>query len=173
MTWKSYAAVSGATVLAGWIASAPPSTAPIRAPSTSSRAPRATAPAQSDIEEQAIRLQVRLRHNREYTEPNRNPFRFAVREPVAVERSREFAPPAAAPAEPVLPPAPPVKLAGLAEDQVNGRLDRTAVLSSPNGVLLVREGDEILGAYRVVRIEAESIELQRLADGTSTRLTLK
>jgi hypothetical protein len=39
------------------------------------------------------------------------------------------------------------------------------------GVLLVHEGDTVLDDYRVGRIEPESVELVRLSDGTSTRLT--
>jgi len=50
---------------------------------------------------------------------------------------------------------------------------RTAILSSPEGVLLVHQGDEILGQYRVGAIGDDSMELTRTADGTTLRLTLK
>src|SRR5919109_4085403 len=102
MNWKSYAAVSGATVLAGWLAS--PSNAPSTAQSprtpTSPRSSPATS-APTDIELQAMRLQARLRSDREYAEPMRDPFRFATRRASAPIAERE--PPVAAP-----PPSSPV-----------------------------------------------------------------
>jgi hypothetical protein len=174
MHWKSYAAVSGATVLAGWLASAPPSNAPaaVQAPAAQ-RQPPADAHAPTDIEMQAMRLQARLRAERAYAEPGRDPFRFAPRRrPAAVEREQadDAAPALVADA---VPPAPMVSLSGIAEDLVDGRTQRTAVLSSPAGVLLVREGEQILGYYRVGRIEADAVELISLGDGTVSRLSLK
>ena len=50
-------------------------------------------------------------------------------------------------------------------------MERTAILSSPSGVLLVREGDVVLGDYRVGRIESEAVELVK-TDGSTLRLTL-
>jgi hypothetical protein len=77
--------------------------------------------------------------------------------------------------EPVAPvPLPPaVSLSGIAEDQVDGKTQRTAVLSSPQGVLLLREGDDVLGEYRVGSIDSDAVELVRNADGTRTRIALK
>jgi hypothetical protein len=172
MTWKSYAAVSGATVLAGWLASSPPSNAPTPgARAASNPAPRRRAEAPTDIEEQAARLQSRLQVARAYTEPQRNPFRFAERRSAA-PNPRESAPVVEAPPPIDLAPAGPrVSVAGIAEEQLDGRVERTAILSSPMGVLLVHEGDTVLDDYRVGRIEAESVELVRLSDGTSTQLT--
>ncbi|MBI3048693.1 MAG: hypothetical protein HYY76_10335 [Acidobacteria bacterium] len=172
MTWKSYAAVSGATVLAGWLASASPSNAPVQTEAPSRPQPAPASGTASDIEQQAMRLQARLRAERGYTEPARDPFRFAPRRAPMVVRER---PVAEAPVEPIdtAPPAPVVSLSGIAEDRVDGRIERTAVLSSPQGVLLVREGDEILGYYRVARIENEAVELVPLGDGAPRRLTFK
>jgi hypothetical protein len=172
MTWKSYAAVSGATVLAGWLASSPPSNAPTTgARAASNPAPRRRAEAATDIEEQAARLQSRLQVARAYAEPQRNPFRFAERRSAA-PNPRELAPVVEAPPpiDPV-PAGPRISGAGIAEEQLDGRVERTAILSSPMGVLLVHEGDTVLDDYRVGRIEAESVELVRLSDGTSTQLT--
>jgi hypothetical protein len=172
MTWKSYTAVSGATVLAGWLASSPPSNAPTTgARAASNPAPRRRAEPATDIEEQAARLQSRLQVARAYTEPQRNPFRFAERRSAA-PNPRESAPVVEAPLPIDLVPAGPrVSVAGIAEEQLDGRVERTAILSSPMGVLLVHEGDTVLDDYRVGRIEAESVELVRLSDGTSTQLT--
>lgn len=172
MTWKSYAAVSGATVLAGWLASSPSTNAPTsvvaRSPS-----PRRDAQPASDIEQQATRLQSRLRAERAYSAPQRNPFRFDAREAAGSEIA-ERDPIPELPTDPVdlAPPAPPVSVAGIAEEQTDGGVVRTAILSSPMGVLLVREGEEILGYYRVTRIEGEAVEVVGLADGVPLRLTL-
>jgi hypothetical protein len=181
MTWKTYAAVSGATVLAGWLASAPPSNAPAPGTATARRAQGSaarTAPA-DDIQEQAARLQARMRQEPVYREPSRNPFRFGEREaprsePLAVEpRVREVEPTAVEPVVPALPPPPPVTLAGIAEDRNGDRVERTAVLSSQTGVLLVREGDIVLGQYRVSRIEANAVELTDTLGGAPVRLTIR
>ncbi len=108
---------------------------------------------------------------RAYTEPQRNPFRFAERRSAAPSPGGP-APVVEAPPPIVLAPVGPrVSVAGIAEEQLEGRVERTAILSSPMGVLLVHEGDTVLDDYRVGRIEAESVELVRLSDGTSTRLT--
>jgi hypothetical protein len=125
----------------------------------------------TDIEEQAARLQSRLHVARAYAEPQRNPFRFAERRSAAPS-SRELAVVEAPPPIDLPPPGPRVSVAGIAEEQLEGRIERTAILSSPMGVLLVREGDMVVDDYRVGRIEAESVELVRVSDGTSTRLTL-
>jgi hypothetical protein len=181
MNWKSYAAVSGATVLAGWFASAPPSNAPAGAQSQRTRVASSPSPSEedaaTDIELQAMRLQARLRPERVYAEPSRDPFRFAPRrapasvddrgEPVAersLARPVDVAPPA--------PIAPMVSLSGIAEDRVDGRSVRTAVLSTQTGVLLVREGEEILGYYRVGRIDGEAVELTAIGNGSARLLTL-
>lgn len=172
MTWKSYAAVSGATVLAGWLASSEPSNSPTSgARPASNPAPRRRVDAATDIQEQADHLQSRLQVARAYTEPQRNPFRFAER-PSPAPNPRQPAP-VVEPPPPfaVAPAGPRVSVAGIAEEQLEGRVERTAILSSPMGVLLVHEGDTVLDDYRVGRIEAESVELVRLSDGESTRLT--
>ncbi len=175
MTWKTYAAVSGATVLAGWIASSPPANAPATSASGQRRAPAANrAPAGSDIEEQAARLQARLRQESEYQAPARNPVRFGARE--VTRSAAPERPEAPAPVEPIipaLPPPPPIRLSGIAEDGPAERVERTAVLSVPAGVLLVREGDVVLGQYRVAKIEAGAVELTDAAGGPAVRLTLR
>jgi hypothetical protein len=175
VTWKSYAVMSGATVLAGWLASTPPSNAPESA--TSARrtpaAPRDVPP--SDIEHEAERLQARVGREVEYSQPQRNPFRFGAGKADA-DRGGDIPytapPPQPAVVVPVAPPLPPpVTLSGIAEDQNGQRVERTAILSSPSGVMLVHEGDPVLGDYRVARIESEAVELVK-SDGSTLRLTL-
>ena len=172
MSWKSYAAVSGATVLAGWLASTPPSTPDSAAAVT--RQPTVRTPAPSDIEREAERLQLRVRHEIEYAQPRRNPFRFGERQ-ADVNGSGDtlHAPPVSAPPVFVapVPQVPPLKLAGIAEDQNGAQVERTAILSSPAGVLLVREGESVAGEFRVERIESEAVDLVK-DDGTTLRLML-
>ena len=171
MTWKSYAAVSGATVLAGWFASTPPSNTPTHATSGSASRPRATTSVSSDIEQQAVRLQARGRADHPFAESQRNPFRFEARA-AASHRETVIEPRPAEPTAPVEPPRPMVSVSGIAEDQVDGRTERTAILSSPAGILLVHEGDEVLGRYRVARIEGEAVELVGLTTADTIRLRL-
>lgn len=176
MNWKSTAVVSGATLLAGWLASAPPApTAPSAVPSTS-QSPQ-TAAAASDIEQQAARLQSRPRQDAaRYGAPERNLFRFGPKEPAraaAPEPKVSAAAPAPVEIVPQAPPPPRVSLSGVASDPDGQRTVRTAILSSPAGVLLVHEGDEVLGQYRVGAIGDDSVDLTRLADGTTLRLALR
>lgn len=171
MTWKAYATVSGATVLAGWLASAPPSDAPHAGAPGPSPTTQPQAIPRSDIEREATRLEARVRREVAYAQPQRNPFRFDAGRPIAGSGiDVAEAPSAAETFVPAVPPTPPVSLAGIAEDQVEERLERTAILSSPGGVLLVREGEDVLGQYRVAKIESEAVELVRHADGTTLRL---
>jgi hypothetical protein len=169
MTWKSTAVVSGLGLLATWLASGPQySTPPGAAPNAAATAQRAAA--HPDIEEQAERLGAALRPQASYDEPSRNPFRFSA----PVTRAPVVTPPAVTEEPPPVPPpaALRITLSGIATDTVDGREQRTAILSAPSGVLLVREGDEVAGQYRVGAVDAEGIELIRLDDGGILRLTL-
>ena len=175
MNWKATAAVSGATLLAGWIASVPPApTTPSAAPS-SSQSPR-TAAAAADISELAARLQTRPGQGAGYNEPERNLFRFGPNRPVRSEAPEPIVSALPPPPPEILPQAPPplpISLSGVASDSQGGGTVRTAILSSPGGVLLVKEGDEVLGQYRVGAVGEDSVELTRLSDGTALRIALK
>jgi hypothetical protein len=179
MTWKTYAAVSGATVLAGWLASSPPPNSPAPAAARVQRTPQTAARAtnaEADIEEQAARLQAKMRSEPVFNEPARNPFRFGNSAPVGsapADRVDEAPPAAIEPVEPPAPLPPPIRLSGVAEDRNGDRVERTAVLSTPAGVLLVREGDMVMDQYRVSRIDAEAVELTDASGGASLRLTLR
>ena len=173
MNWKSTAAVSGATLLAGWFASAPPALTTPAALPPSSQSPQ-TAAAASDIGQLAERLQAQTRRKADYGEPERNLFRFGPNAPVRSAPERSVSAASVPPIDivPQAPPPPRVSLSGVASDPDGQRTVRTAILSSPVGVLLVREGDDVLGQYRVGAIGEDSVELTRLSDGTSLRLTL-
>lgn len=173
MNWKSYAAASGATVVAGWLASStPPQATPAAGRPAVVPAGSAPVSAGADIEEQAARLQARLQVERSYAEPRRNPFRFADRAAVDDGVGDDPAPEPAAPPAADVAPAPGVSLAGIAEDAAPGGVERLAILSASTGVLIVRAGDDVLGQYRVLHVDSEAVELQLLADGTTRRLTL-
>ena len=92
MTWKAYAAVSGATVMAGWFVSTPPSSfsdsgVPGSSAAVSSQTvsdqttPRPATPS-LDIEQEATRLEARARREAAYVQPRRNPFRFGAARPI-------------------------------------------------------------------------------------------
>jgi hypothetical protein len=170
MTWKSYTVVSGATVLAGWLAAQPPSSAPTGAPVDGAARAIEEDAAQTNIEQEAARLGTRVRQEIDFQRPARNPFRFTARTAGAVSAA-----PAPEPREPVatVPVAPPFRLSGIAEDQIGERTERRAILSSLGDVLIVSEGDQLPGQFRVGRIDEAAVELINVADGSVTRLTLR
>ena len=173
MTWKAYATVSGATVLAGWLASAPPSNAPQAAAAARPQTSSPVSPAAVDIQQLATRLQARVRREAVYAAPERNPFRFGAARPVPRPGGDALEDQPAVETFTAVPAPLPVTLSGVAEDQVGQRLERTAIFGSPEGVLLAHEGEEILGQYRVAKIEGEAVELVRLADGATIRIGLR
>jgi hypothetical protein len=164
MTLKTYLALSGGTLLAGYLVTAQPGVTP-EPRSGSSRTTTARPERKVDIQEQATRLQTRARDRVEYSEPSRNPFRFAAPPRTAAPiRERFEEPPPVAEA----PPPPPIRLSGVANEGGT----RTAFLVTVQGVLSVREGDAVPPDYRVGRIEEGAVELVA-ADGTTRRLTLR
>jgi hypothetical protein len=175
MSWKAYAAVSGAGLLATYLFSVPPAVTPDRQASARADAiARRPQPASVDIQQEAARLQMRVREDADYREPSRNPFRFGAR-PV----TRRPVVPSAVPEEPVAtpppsspPPPPPIRLSGVATNTVAGARQRSAILVTPAGILTVREGDAVGAEYTVVRIEEDAVELAG-ADGSTRRITLR
>jgi hypothetical protein len=174
MTWKSTAVAGLATVAATWVASYAPTGRP--------NAPRSTAPTvaqtetvAAEIQHEADRLHARLAQVRAYRDPRRNPFQFNAR-----RRARQQPRPEPAVTIEDLPdepsPAPPtlrITLAGIAEDKVGDEQVRTAIISTPDDVLLVKVGDSIGGQFTVAAIAADSVELVRVDTGATVRLALK
>jgi hypothetical protein len=172
MDWKSTAVISGAGILATWFFSMPATRPPasnVIAPA--SRAPQSSAAA-IDIQQEAARLQVRLHQPVPYTEPSRNLFRFSERRQAGSASGGPPVQPAAV--VPHTPPASPplITLDGIASDTVDGQQQRTAVLNTVSGVVLVREGEQVAG-YRVTKIGADAVELVKLDDGSVLRLALR
>jgi hypothetical protein len=176
MTWKAYAAMSGAGLLATYLFSTPPPLSPPRSSSVT-RGTEQPLASTVDIQEEAVRLQSRVRGELEYQEPSRNLFRFGAR-PLTPRPSRTHetavAPSATPPVAGAAPARqlPPLRLSGIATDTIDGARRRTAILITPAGFAEVKEGDTVLGEYRVVRIEEDAVELAA-ADGTPRRLTLR
>jgi hypothetical protein len=173
MTWKSYAIASGAALVATYLGSSPPPSAPGHAPAAVERTATTPPPAPAvDIQAEASRLQARVRGEIEYQEPSRNPFRYgrqarAARAPVPEPEVPDLQEVALPP----VPQPPAITVAGIAATVVEGVRQRTAILMTQTGPLEVREGDAV-GDYRVVRIEEDAVELAT-ADGTRRRLSLR
>lgn len=167
MTWKSYLFASGATVVASVFMTMQPSRMPgglrLEQPQAAAGAPAAV----SDIEQQAARLQARLHEEALYREPSRNPFRFAPRAAAPAAASATAPAPAPDPRPPLAPPPLPIRLAGIAADDGV----RTAIFSTPSGVVLARAGDEVLG-YRVRSVGDDHADLVNPADGATITLAL-
>jgi hypothetical protein len=172
MTWKLYAVVSAGAFLATYLMSSPTSeVAPARSTAAASRSARQAA-AETEIETLANSLHVRLNSESTYHPPGRDPFRFRTRTPVP--KPPAFVPPPSfvdrAPAP--VPALPVLSLTGVASDVVDGKPQRSAVISLPAGVLIVREGESVAGLYTVVAIGEDSIELEAAADGSRRTLRL-
>ncbi len=169
MSWKSYVLVSGAGLIGTYFLSTPATPEP-GAP-VSRRVVAEQVRAAGDIQELAVRLQARVRAEVAFREPARNPFRFSPR-----PTPREAAPASvvAAPAAAVAP-APPalpfLALIGVAADDVEGVTQRTAIISTGQSVLLVRDGDAVGAGYTVRRVEEGAVDLTSTADGSGRRLT--
>jgi hypothetical protein len=170
MNWKLYAIGTAGTFVASYLVSTvaptrPPQTAPVTSPRAVDRAGEPV-----DLTEQAERLRSGIANVTAYSEPRRDVFRFgdsARRTAAAPSEASEVEAPVVVPS-----PRPPFALAGVATDAPGAAAGRTAILSSLRGVLLVREGDLVEGMFKVVSIDADSITVEKVADGTSTTLRL-
>jgi hypothetical protein len=171
MTWKLYALTSGGgAVVVTYLATF---MAPIdRTPNVPTAVPQAVdrSGAVVDLGAQADRLRIRLAEVTAYRKPARDAFRFG--EP---PRRVEVAPTTLASAPPPAEPAvarPPYGLSGMAVTFENGVSQRTAILSSLQGVALAKEGDELDAGYRVLTITDETVTLESTSDGAQTTLRL-
>jgi hypothetical protein len=114
--------------------------------------------------------------NSEHPEPdasNRNLFRFQPKAPPprpVAPPSQPVQPPPARPSAPQQPSNPPIslKFVGFIETEQRQKI---ASLSDGRGVVIGKEGDIVLGRYKIWRIGEESIEVSYL-DGTG-RATIR
>jgi len=119
----------------------------------------------AELAAEVARLRARLRPSDQLQDPARNLFQFSTR----ASRSAPAAPPdplEPAVAAPLAPP--PFTLIGFASE---GAV-RTAIISGSGDLFLAREGDSITSQYRVIRIDADGVELGAL-DGRTVTLTLQ
>jgi hypothetical protein len=166
-------------VAAAWLASAAGvSRNPRQPPRIPSPSPESVAldGLVADVQTQAIRLRKRLESAPSPQAPLRNPFSFAQR-PAAPIRTARPAPeplPAFVPA-PAVAPEPALQLIGIAEKRVGDALVRTAMLSpgDADALIMATAGQQILGAYEVVAISVDAVQLKDLATGVTRTLLLK
>jgi len=120
---------------------------------------------------EVARLHERLRPEATPSQPGRNLFVFTR---ARVKPMEAAAPPALseAAAVPVAAP-PPFKLIGIAEDTGPEGPVRTAIVSVPGQVFLLKEGDTLAIRYRVAKISADVIELTDVSGGSTLRLALR
>jgi hypothetical protein len=157
--------------LAAWIAAA--ATSGVRdAKPVAPFSPPAIDTSGAALEADIARLHDRLRPT---ASPHlgRDLFQFAAARPPVTTQSAPTAP------EPLpLPaPAPPPRLTliGVAQDGAESAAVRTAIISTPGQLFLVKEGDEVTSAgarYRVTRISENAADLSA-ADQTMLHLALK
>ena len=160
--------MSGAGVIGTYLLSTP--MAPEPSPAVPRRVVAAQAQAAGDIQELAVRLQAGVRAEVAFREPERNPFRFSSRaDPPKTTPELEPAAPAAA-AVPAPPALPVLSLIGVAADDVDGVIQRTAIISTGQSVLLVREGDAVGAGYTVLKVEEGAVDLTSTADRSVRRL---
>ncbi len=119
------------------------------------------------------RLHERLRPSALPSQPGRNLFTFTGPRPRPAPSVA--APSALAEPIPVVPaaPPPPVKFIGVAEDAGPDGPTRTAILSAPGQLFLVKEGQHVTSRYLVAKISADVVELTDVGNGSTLRLALK
>jgi hypothetical protein len=169
MTWKVTAFTSGGAMIFAALATVAPTPRIQTLPAATPQAVDASG-AVVDLGVQADRLRAKLADVTAYRQPARDAFRFGA----ARRRVVEAPPPAAIKSPPavVASPRPPYALAGMAITMEDGVAQRTAILSSLQGVSLVKEGDVLEPGYRVASIGDDAVTLESTNDGTQTTLRL-
>jgi hypothetical protein len=167
------AVVSGAVAAAWLVASA--STSPRPAETRAAERPIPTEKNSEALAAEIARLHERLRPSATPRQPGRNLFQFTAARPApAPVVSRPAVTVAETPMPEVSPAAaPPLKLIGIAEDPGPEAPVRTAILSGPGQLFVVKEGQNVTSRYRVAKIAADVVELTDVGTGATLRLPLK
>jgi hypothetical protein len=167
--------VGGAGALTAWLVAAgtprPAPAGPVRP-----QAGADAADAGGDLVVETARLRAAMAAMPARLQARRDLFRYEARRTagaagLAAEREADV-PPAvglvdSAPAS----SRPELKLLGIAEDAApGGESVRTAILSTPQQLHLVREGEQVALRFLVQRITADGVELKDLADDTPVYL---
>jgi len=137
------------------------------APAASNRQrgrPAAHAGAPTNGEELDVRIETLADAKPEPGAVERNPFRFRPKPPAPMPQAPIQPPPPPVPVDtgPPSPPAPPpigLKFIGVIESPTAGRI---AALTDGRLVHHGKEGDIIVGQYRIVRIGVESIVMEHV-----------
>jgi hypothetical protein len=169
-----------AVVAAAWLASAAGVSRNVRQPPR----PPVDSPAvvaidglAAEVQTQAARLRQRLEGAPSPTPPFRNPFAFAERAPAParVAPAPKSPPPSDFVPPPTIPAEPPLQLIGIAEKKIGDTVVRTAMLSpgDADALIMAKAGETILGAYEVVAVGVDAVELKDLVTGASRTLVLK
>jgi hypothetical protein len=141
---------------------------------------RAATPAGSDaiaaeVRSQAARLHVRMSQAPVPDANPRNPFAFvAAPRPSGPEAGTVRATVVDEPLAPAAPPPPALILMGIAEDPSPAGPRRTAVIGGGgDDIMIVSEGQQILGRYTVTKIGADAVELEDVTTHGFRRLALR
>jgi hypothetical protein len=134
------------------------------------------------IDRSGVALDAEIARLHDHLRPTASPrlgrdlFQFATPRPRVAPQDAAAIPPAPIPAAAPAPaPAPSLTLIGVAQDVAEGSAVRTAIISTPGQLFLVKEGEEVTAAglrYRVTRLSADSVDLTA-ADETMLHLALK
>ena len=173
---RAAAYIGGAVLLAAWLSSAATSLQNSAAIPEAQPAPTSgTESIASEVQAQAERLRSRLASAPAPNLPSRNPFAFAVAETPRLRQAvRAAAVPEAVAAEPLVSLEIPLTLVGVAADQGEHGIVRTAMIVGPSDELfMVREGQAVAGKYQVSAIGADAVELKDPATGAVRRLILR
>jgi hypothetical protein len=161
-----------ALAIATWFAAA--STSGVRAPVVPVQPVRATALDRSSavLQSEVARLHARIGPTASPAR-SRDLFRFNVRAPQRPAPSSRPAVAAVESATPVVALRPALKLIGIAEDTSESGVVRTAIVSGPGELFLVKAGELISGRYRVDQVSADAVLLTDTTTSDSTTLALR
>lgn len=153
--------VAGGAVVV-WIAGASTSRAPVPALTFKS----------SGVEVSGARLASEVARLRERLRPTAVPMQSRDLFRYAAEKSASQPQPAAE--APVTPPgdmpAPALKLVGIAEDPGDAGPVRTAIISGPGSLFIVKEGEIVMSRYRVTKVSSDGVELTDSGDNSTLHL---
>ena len=162
----------GAALVAVWLAAAAGTRQDPSAPTGAAPAPLpAAVDPVADATAQSARVRQYVQEAPSPHRSSRNLFTFVTPHPV-----RDEPRPASSPTPPEVapPPTPELRLSviGIATEQTPDGLVRTAILSEPGRLLLVKAGDAVTPDIRVVLVEAGAVVLEDVTTGLPLRLEL-
>ncbi len=171
--------VAAGGLLAAWLAPArtPVTPAPGRAPAPSDQGERLApvTPVLADLHAETARLAIRIRAPARAREPERNPFRFSGtrQAPMSARRIPAETPRPGPVTSTSVSVPPPFRLIGIAEADTPAGPVRVGILSAPDALHLVREGDRVGERFRVGRIAMDALEITDVRGATTTTLGLR